>query len=295
MNSADSSTWIGRGILASCLLLFLYCLYFQQMSRAFEPSVNSNKPTQAEQKLVAQAKPVTISQITLPQLPPIALPEPEQLPKLEKKPKIEQQPKPVPTKVVKTKPKTQPKIKPKAIVKAQQKVKAKAEPSPVVDVSKINRPDGHAVQLLSQVEAGRGPAIEILWPRDLAQRQQLFNRLFDCLGIQLGVLANGRVHPITPDNKQYSRLVRVVSGEMVPRESQLYASAKHRGIPVRLFPRDLDTKLLLGLARLSGLPLQSRKSAQGHYVLQGQQLFIKQIELDGQAVNGQILLASGCR
>jgi hypothetical protein len=116
------------------------------------------------------------------------------------------------------------------------------------------------------------------------------------LGIGLGALVGSQVKQIYGKPLQYSRLVRMVSGQMVAREQHLHRQSDVNGVPVRLFPRDLDGRLLAGLAYLAGGSMDHFDSIHGVYELRGRQLYVTQLTFDDRQKSGEVLLSKGfCR
>lgn len=300
----------GSGILLGLLLIVVLIVigykfwYFQQMTDVVEQMDNrqNQEHSQPEPPKPPQ-KPVMLSKVSLPAPPALA----EQAPKQPQAAPVQQlaatQP-PVETKPAsKATPKETPKSKAKPTAKpviAVVDVVEKAQPQRTVDVSAdamVAQASEHAQYLLNQVESGQGPAIEIAWPKSFAGRKKLFHTLVNCQGVQLGILSEETVHPVNPNVQPYSRLVRMVSGMMLPQERSLYQSSRYYdkpgSTPVRLFPRALDARLLAGLRQLAVVSFESLASVRGLYVLKGQRLFIQDLVMDGQAVAGQVLLADG--
>jgi hypothetical protein len=293
------------GLGACCLLALLlvfavaYFWYFQQLADKVT-KWSEQQPKPAEQQAAAKVnKPLMMKKITLPEPP--ALTSTRQAAKIATRAatkiavEIAASPAPdaasiepqITQAIVKV-------VKPKAEIDAVSQPTKRSIKRRIIDVSKPHNTSADSEQLLTQVEAGQGPGIEIAWPESFAKRKQLFNTLVNCLGVQLGILVGEEVHPIRQDANTYSRLVRVVSGMMLPVERQLYESSRYKGIEVRLFPRSLDARLLAGLRQLSPSPIQSLHTVHGLYVLQGKNLLVEQLVMDGQVVNGQILLADRC-
>ena len=303
-----------RLVVGGCLVALLVCGFLYMAAQKVKP--NHHKPLiqkQAEQTAVeqvaepelkqpelnqnSQAEALTMQSVSLPAPPPqvkqvVQKTQMQTKALIEKKQQHKQQKKPVNQTVAKrSKPQAQTDVKvqtrEQAQVKAQQKTK-------VVDVSKHQ--SRASEQMLQQVEAGKGPSIEINWPSAVNQRKALFSTLVDCLGVGLGVLVNGNVTPIHDSGRQYSRLVRMVGGKMVEREARFHRQSGINGIAVRLFPRHLDSRLLAGLASMSSKPLSKYSQVQGVYVLNGGSLWVKNIYFDGKLHQGKILLARGaCR
>lgn len=281
-----------RLTLGGCLLLALVCgfLYFaalqaQQMPKPAQSKIAQQKAKKPTIAMPEQQSPSALAMkvVSLPAPPPVkttAKHEPYEMPKPVTKPVTKAEASPA------TKPLTKPASKPKT--------KRASQTTKVVDVSQHQSKSSE--HLLQQVEAGKGPSIEINWPAQSNQRQALFSTLVDCLGVGLGVLVNGSVTPIHDSGRQYSRLVRMVGGKMVEREARFHRQSGINGVAVRLFPRHVDSRLLAGLAHIAPKPLSKYAQVQGVYVLAGGSLWVKNIYFDGTLSQGQVLLARGaCR
>ena len=290
-----------RLVVGGCLVALLVCgfLYMTAQKVKQNNPMPIEKTTKIEPELQqpelnqnSQAAALAMQNVSLPAPPP----RPSQVKPVVQK--TQNQPKPVIEKkqlnhtvVKRSKPQARTDVK----VQTREQVQVKApQKTKVVDVSKHQ---SHASeQMLQQVEAGKGPSIEINWPSAANQRKALFSTLVDCLGVGLGVLVNGNVTPIHDSGRQYSRLVRMVGGKMVEREARFHRQSGINGIAVRLFPRHLDSRLLAGLASISSQPLSKYSQVQGVYVLNGGSLWVKNIYFDGKLHQGNILLARGaCR
>ncbi|MFT4926376.1 MAG: hypothetical protein ACI8WB_002474 [Phenylobacterium sp.] len=280
-------------VMTSIALFCLYSWYFLQLAETLEPMTKD--PALVEPAPQPQdTPPLAMSQLTLPEppaMPVAAVAKPQAVAKLPVQP------------VMKAKPIVQVKIAQKIRPQTKLVTKPAKQPesqplTPTIDVSQDSIEVTNAEPLLQQVEAGNGPVIEIAWPKGFAKRKRLYNMLVNCQGVQLGILADDTVHPITANKGLYSRLVRVVSGVMLPQEHREYQSSRFQGTPVRLFPRALDGRLMAGLRQLStqlAMPFQTLSSVRGLYVMQGKRLYIQDLIMDGQMIPGQVLLADGCR
>lgn len=302
-----------RLVVGGCLVVLLVCGFLYMAAQKVKP--NQQKPLiqkQAEQTIIEQitkiepelkqpefnqsnqAEPLAMQNVSLPAPPPQVK---QVVQKTQNQPKSvidkEQQKTSLNQTVVKrSKPQVQSDVKAPTREKVQQKTPVKAQQTAkVVDVSQHQ--SRASERMLQQVEAGKGPSIEINWPSAANQRKALFSTLVDCLGVGLGVLINGNVTPIHDSGRQYSRLVRMVGGKMVEREARFHRQSGINGIAVRLFPRHLDSRLLAGLASISAKPLSQYSQVQGVYVLSGGSLWVKNIYFDGKLHQGNILLARG--
>jgi hypothetical protein len=148
-------------------------------------------------------------------------------------------------------------------------------------------------KLLTRLETGDGPRIEIAWPARATERQQLFRLFHDCVGVRLARLQGKRIAAVEADNayRAFSGYVRVINGATTLDEHTLLRNLDQPGIAVRLFPRSFDERLLTGLARLTGGDLRGMQHIRGSYTLRGNALTLAFISVDGKPVAGNILLA----
>jgi hypothetical protein len=162
-------------------------------------------------------------------------------------------------------------LRPSAAAPRTAPAETAAPASPVVEAAP-NRKEGGA--LLRLLEHGKGPTIEIAWPRSAADQRALYHRLTRCYGMRAAVIGpRSRLfaadspagEPWDIDRDRISGFLRSPRGEEIPEESRAFASiARRHGLtgwrPVRVFPRDVDAALLGGLARLVGPGYRSARS-----------------------------------
>ena len=164
--------------------------------------------------------------------------------------------------------------------------------------------------LLRILEHGKGPSIEIAWPRSNAHRLRLFSLLTRCYGLRSGVVAgnetayvldpsNGRISPLDLDRT--SGFVRVVSGALVPSEAAAFRRLQRSlakssaATPVRTFPRRFDALLLGGLQLIAGKAYANGGTIRATYKIDGSRLLVSAIAVDGRRRAGAIDLTPSGR
>ena len=158
-------------------------------------------------------------------------------------------------------------------------------------------------KLLKLLEHGKGPTIEITWPRNEAERARLFGYLSACYGMQTALLdGNGQLYveggrrgrrwEINLD--RFSGFVRRPDGIIAPAERRAAEKVRryHGLIPaahvVRIFPRVVDAALLGGLKRLMGDAYAGARTIRGHYRITQGGLVVEAINYDNRNVLGAI-------
>ena len=101
-------------------------------------------------------------------------------------------------------------------------------PKPIVNGSKNRQFGGVLLRLL---EHGKGPNIEIGWPRRLVARRALHRHLTRCYGVRSAVLAANKNlyvmagrpgHPWAIEMDRYSGFIRSPQGEPILKEAKLF-------------------------------------------------------------------------
>jgi hypothetical protein len=180
------------------------------------------------------------------------------------------------------------------------------EKKAVIDATQHRKTGGALLRLL---EHGKGPTIEIAWPRSATDRTRLFGRLTHCYGMRPAILAKdgqlfdttsppGQPWPINRD--RYSGFIRSPQGEPVGEENRRFASIARRhdlanGQPVRVFPRAVDAILLGGLGTLLGPRYHSARQIRARYEIRRASLALTGFRIDGQSVPGVVTLPSPFR
>ena len=162
-------------------------------------------------------------------------------------------------------------------------------------------------KFLKILEHGKGPAIEIAWPRSERERIHLFGYFKTCFGMRTALMdkdghlyvdggKRGRRWEINLD--QYSGFVRRPDGFISPQEQRAAEKVRsyHGFIPaahvVRVFPRVIDAALLGGLNRLMGVAYSRSKKIRGHYRKTPAGLVVDTIVYEGGTVFGAISFPS---
>lgn len=149
--------------------------------------------------------------------------------------------------------------------------------------------------LLSMMENGKGPDINIGWPNDSEGRNELFKTLRRCYGLQvLLVDKNNKLYRLvdrpgrsySPDLSRTSGLARQVNGEISNAEKKLLRDIQsHHSLvkgmrPMRLFPRNFDRRLLAGFSEMGNSDLNRIKTLTARFRLQGTSLFVEKIRIN---------------
>ena len=158
-------------------------------------------------------------------------------------------------------------------------------------------------RLLILLEHGKGPTIEIIWPRYENERARLFSYLSECYGMQTALLdgdgrlyveggRRGRKWEINMD--RFSGFVRRPDGIIASAEQRAAEKVRryHGLIPaahvVRVFPRVVDEALLGGLKRLMGDAYSRARTIRGRYRKAASGLVVESIVYEGGNVLGAI-------
>lgn len=163
--------------------------------------------------------------------------------------------------------------------------------------------------LLHLLEHGRGPAIELAWPRNENERARLYRRFRDCFGMRVALrrgagelftAGTARGQAWRPNRDRYSGFARQPSGRLVAAEQRdLRAIARAHGLPgtapaMRIFPRHVDARLLGGLEQLLAGRYGKAVSIRARYHLRGKGIVVRDIQVDGHAIRGGIDLGGAC-
>lgn len=162
------------------------------------------------------------------------------------------------------------------------------------DVLQTDEARGRA--LLTMAAVGQSPRIEVAWPPQ--QADQIYAVLQACLGMRVGYVSSAGLLIADQDRTDvFSPWLRITSGVPIDREQRALKELRaSRLVPtdaqsVRLFPKQLDARLLAGLADLHGQPITAG-SVTGRYQLKDGVLWVDQIRHDGDVMPGRIALAS---
>lgn len=178
------------------------------------------------------------------------------------------------------------------------------EVRPAQEVTVAQTKGGRA--LLRVLEHGKGPLIEIAWPKDARAREALHQTFKTCFGMENAVMdAKGDLYRTSEARGQrweinldrYSGFLREASGRL-PRTEQGITKAvtrHHGGLGVeglvRIFPRKVDASLLGGLQAMVGAQYMQARSIQARYVQVNGQVLVRDILVDGVAREGAIALS----
>ncbi len=177
----------------------------------------------------------------------------------------------------------------------------RASAAKVVSIDPATESDGRT--LLRMLEIGKGPAIEIAWPAETDQRDQLYQIFINCFGMKAALLdIQDRLY--TNDSKpgvawrpnldQFSSFMRRPTGALPNAEKREAGEIRKRhnltdGTSVRLFPRRIDAVLLGGLKRIVGGQYESGVNITATYVLKGTRVTIDRVKIGNIEKKGQIV------
>jgi len=167
--------------------------------------------------------------------------------------------------------------------------------------------------LLRLLEHGKGPNIEISWPRSSQQRDRLFDMFTRCYGMVLAVMTRqGQLYKVSPVMTQkmtmdmspwklnrdyYSGFIRQSDQVITQRQDQMIGNLFHErpwlngANIIRLFPRSIDAILLGGLRHLIGGSYGKRQKINAVYRIEGTRIYIESIHVDHKPVKGKINLS----
>lgn len=189
---------------------------------------------------------------------------------------------------------------------------AKAPPAPKPPEVNVAEVVGEGRAFLKILEQGAGPGIEIRWPAESSQRDQLYGVLVQCLGMRTGLLdGTGRLYlaegakgqPSQLDGERYSGFVRRPEGAIARNEEREigrvrdYHQVRATASPARIFPRRVDAYLIGGLRQFVGENYLKTKSIRAAYRLRNGRAVVDSIVADGRRIDGVIDLsgiASSC-
>ncbi|NQW09704.1 MAG: hypothetical protein HQ481_07480 [Alphaproteobacteria bacterium] len=184
------------------------------------------------------------------------------------------------------------------------KIPAAAPPPPEVRPTIADAARG--ARLLSRLEGGEGPVLELAWPERAAERDRLSRHLARCAGLVTAVLSGGRLWrasdppgaPWIPDRRRVSGVMRQadgLAGGAAGGAAPAVIRAHHglaEGQAVALVAQSFDARLLGGLARLVGeIPL-AKGHVLGRYAVAGDRLVLQGLRVDGAAVPGRVDLGA---
>jgi len=189
-------------------------------------------------------------------------------------------------------------------VKPQPTKEKPIEVPPALEVTVAQTAGGRA--LLRVLEHGKGPLIEIAWPKEERAREALHQTFKACFGMENAVMdAKGDLYRTSEARGQrweinldrYSGFLREASGSLPRLEQGIRQAVKrhHGGLGaaglVRIFPRKVDASLLGGLQAMVGPQYMQARSIQARYVQTEGQVLVRDIFVDGVAREGVIALS----
>jgi hypothetical protein len=276
-----------------------------------EEREKEDQPTKQAQVKPADAAP----SLPTPKQVSFVLPAPPAVQVVAPAPKPQPTPKPVVVKPVKAVPVQQPaaqSVAPKVTarvepVKLEKTPPIKEKPievPPALEVTVAQTAGGRA--LLRVLEHGKGPLIEIAWPKKERAREALHQTFKACFGMENAVMdAKGDLYRTSEARGQrweinldrYSGFLREASGSLPRSEQGITQAVKrhHGGLGaaglVRIFPRKVDASLLGGLQAMVGPQYMQARSIQARYVQVNGQVLVRDIFVDGVARKGAIALS----
>ena len=188
----------------------------------------------------------------------------------------------------------------------QQKKRTTREIKPAI---KVNRFEKGRV-LLKKLEYGKGPQVEVSWPKDLAQKQELYSVFTKCFGMktaglnssnQLFVKSSGGNRALTLNMDTTSGFIREIHGDIsggergeIIRIEQKHPYQTFESF-VRIFPRHVDASLLQGLHLVLGDVFPEAKQIKASYRLNGYHVEVFEISADTQMFPGSFHLRRNAR
>lgn len=160
----------------------------------------------------------------------------------------------------------------------------------------------YGARLLSELEAGDGPVLELTWPDRRDDKDRLARHLTRCAGLVAALLSGGRLWRASdppgtawlPDRRHFSGIMRRARS-MSSGSTATVIKARHglvEGDAVALVTRAFDARLLGGLARLVGGVRLAKGHVAGRYALAGNRLVLEAIKVDGTTVSGRVDLGA---
>ena len=174
---------------------------------------------------------------------------------------------------------------------------------------KVNRLEKGRV-LLKKLEYGKGPQVEVSWPKELAQKQVLYSVFTKCFGMktaglnssnQLFVKSSGGNRALTLNMDTTSGFIREIHGDISrgERDEIIQIEQKHPYQTfesfVRIFPRHVDASLLQGLHLVLGDVFSKAKQINASYRLNGYDVEVSEISADTQIFPGSFHLRKHAR
>ena len=174
---------------------------------------------------------------------------------------------------------------------------------------KVNRLEKGRV-LLKKLEYGKGPQVEVSWPKELAQKQELYSVFTKCFGMktaglnssnQLFVRSSGGNRALTLNMDTTSGFIREIHGDIsrsergeIIRIEQKHPYQTFKRF-VRIFPRNVDASLLQGLHLVLGDVFPKAKQIKASYRLTGYDVEVFEVSADTQMFPGSFHLRKNAR
>ena len=148
-------------------------------------------------------------------------------------------------------------------------------------------------QVYKQLISDESIDIEIAWPDNTKERAAIFDYLYRCAGMQFGVMNKTKVTVIAKTTEhERSAWLRVAQGQLNSREIHWLQQASLPGVPVRLFPKEIDW--LLAKKITNNLGGKTLRSFRGRYTLSHQGIMVSDVLINKQKVSGNWLIGSKC-
>jgi hypothetical protein len=160
--------------------------------------------------------------------------------------------------------------------------------------------------LLRLLEYGKGPSITISWPAGETAMSRLYQTFTNCFGMKTALMDfENKLYTIDspirktwrPNLDKFSSFMRRPSGGMAREELRHLQNIRNRhgmmgGIPIRLFPRNVDAVLLAGLKKHLNDEYEQNTSIQAAYHLTGKDVTVSEIQINGSYKSGIIKMPS---
>lgn len=139
-------------------------------------------------------------------------------------------------------------------------------------------------QMYQQLISDSAIDIEIAWPDQVAARARLFDYLYRCAGMQIGVMNGSSITVVNKQSHQpRSAWLRVAQGQLNTQEIKWLRQSPLSGIPVRLFPKVIDWQLAQQIAQYLGN--KKLQSFRARYGLNQQGLYLDDIWLNAKPIS----------
>ena len=195
-----------------------------------------------------------------------------------------------------------PKLKPRPKSKPRTSAVSTHDKSLVVTVTEVLEQatppaDQQQIEHVYQELNDEDMQLQIAWPQQAGERQETLDFMYQCVGMQFAVLNENTLITVNHSKlnqtsiTNYSEWIRIAQGSLSEKEQHWLHAYALTGIPVRLFPRQLDWRLAQYLANtLQGLPLSSLEAT---YLLTNQRLQLTNIHINQQPILDNWVLYQG--